>query len=424
MSGPTGYTSLRPLLPGIYLPSVLFSIGIGAMTPMVAVSAVALGGGPAAAALLVAMVPIGQIIGDLPAGALAARLGDRGAMLLSVLVATLALAACALAPSLLTLAVAVLLVGVAKSLYGLARQAYLTEMVAPMRRARAMSAMGGSGRIGLFLGPFTGALLVHGRQEPDPSYWLGVAMALASGVVIWFLVPAQRPVLADQQRGPSTRGAGGSPRLGFRTGPSTWQILRDYRAVFATLGLAIVLVGAVRGVRQTVLPLWTEHLGFDPAVTSVVFGLAGAVDMALFYPAGKIMDRFGRLWVAIPSMLIMTLGLAVLPWTHTLSAVIVIALVLGIGNGIGSGILMTLGADTAPEAGRSRYLGVCRMCGDAGMALGPLGVSFGAALGSLAAGISAMAGVGACSMAALGRWVPRWSSHANRTTRRRAGLTD
>ena len=466
MSGAGHYDSLRPLIPGIYLPSVLFSVGMGAMTPMVAVSAVALGGSPAAAALLVSMVPIGQILGDLPAGAVTARLGDRGAMVLAVALAMTALAACALAPSVPLLAVAVLLVGVAKSVYGLARQTYLTDVVAPMRRARAMSAMGGSGRIGLFLGPFAGALLVHGRQEPDPSYWLAVAMALTSGVVMWFLLPARpsqarategRPTgdgttgheaapdgatrteaarseaaRSEAARKPVRAGARGSLRRRTRThspapqatlaDPSTWQILRDYRAVFATLGVAIVLVGAVRGVRQTVLPLWTEHLGFDPSVTSLVFGIAGAVDMALFYPTGKIMDRFGRLWVAVPSMAIMTIGLALLPWTHSLGAVVVIALVLGVGNGLGSGVLMTLGADTAPEAGRSRYLGVCRMCGDAGMALGPLGVSLGAALGSLAAGISAMAAVGAASVAALGRWVPRWSWHANATTRRRRGL--
>src|SRR5699024_1938637 len=409
---------------------------MGAMTPMVAVSAVALGGSPAAAALLVSMVPIGQILGDLPAGAVTARLGDRGATVLAVALAMTAMAACALAPSVPLLAVAVLLVGVAKSVYGLARQAYLTDVVAPMRRARAMSAMGGSGRIGLFLGPFAGALLVHGRQEPDPSYWLAVAMAFASGVVMWFLLPSRLPGHgtaagaaarnrttregrsarreardgaardAGTQNAGSANGAAGShafreaahteeappanaarPELGpheggsraaardaadvrakgslrRRTrsrrpalqpppaGPSTWQILRDYRAVFATLGVAIVLVGAVRGVRQTVLPLWTEHLSFDPAVTSLVFGIAGAVDMALFYPAGKSMDRFGRLWVAVPSMVIMTIGLALLPWTHTLGAVVVVALVLGVGNGLGSGVLMTLGADTAPEAGR------------------------------------------------------------------------
>jgi len=410
VSGAQQFTSLRPLLPGVYLPSLLFSIGIGAMMPMIAVSAVNLGADAAGAALLVAILPVGQIIADVPAGALAARLGDRLAMICSSLVAMLALACCALAPNLGILALAVVLTGATNAVYGLARQAYLTEVIAPMRRARAMSALGGVARIGLFIGPFAGAALVHGDENPAPSYWLAVVTSLVSALVVWFLVPAEghRP-----QRDAATA----------RVRVSTWTVLRSFRATFATLGVAVLLVGAVRGARQSVLPLWTEHLGFAPATTSLVFGLAGAVDMLLFYPAGKVMDRFGRLWIAIPSMLVMAVAMALLPWTQALPAVIAVALLLGIGNGIGSGILMTLGADTAPEQGRAQYLGIWRLFGDTGNAAGPLGVSLGAALGSLGAGVMAMGGVGVLAAVALGRWVPRWSDHANATTRRRAGLT-
>lgn len=410
MSAAPQFTSLRPLIPGVYLPSLLFSIGIGAMTPMIAVSAVRLGADAAGAALLVAMVPVGQILADVPAGALAARLGDRLAMIVSSLVAMVALAGCALAPNLATLALAVLLTGATNSVYGLARQAYLTEVIAPMRRARAMSALGGVARIGLFIGPFAGAALVHGADDPAPAYWLAVGTSLVSALVVWFLVPTEG-------HQPHRGGASARPPA------STWSILRSYRAVFATLGTAVLLVGAVRGARQTVLPLWTEHLGFDAATTSLVFGLAGAVDMLLFYPAGRVMDRLGRLWIAVPSMLVMALAMALLPWTQTLPAVIAVALVLGFGNGIGSGILMTLGADTAPEQGRAQYLGIWRLFGDTGNAAGPLGVSLGAALGSLGAGVIAMGGIGVLATAALGRWVPRWSDHANATTRRRAGLS-
>ena len=63
-------------------------------------------------------------------------------------------------------------------------------------------------------------------------------------------------------------------------------------------------------------------------------------------------------------------------------------MLMGFGNGIGSGILMTLGADVAPPETRSQFLGVWRLCADSGSAGGPLVVSAAAALGSLAAGIS------------------------------------
>ncbi|MGC0145107.1 hypothetical protein [Pseudactinotalea sp. Z1732] len=49
-------------------------------------------------------------------------------------------------------------------------------------------------------------------------------------------------------------------------------------------------------------------------------------------------------------------------------------------------------------------------------------VSAGAALGSLAAGIVSMGVLSGAVIAALGRWVPRWSVHANARTRREAGV--
>lgn len=171
------------------------------------------------------------------------------------------------------------------------------------------------------------------------------------------------------------------------------------------------------------LPLWTDSLGYDASTTALIFGLSGAVDMLMFYPAGRVMDLYGRLWIAIPSMIVMGLGMLALPWTTTLVGISLVALVLGFGNGIGSGILMTLGADTAPAAQRSKYLGIWRLFGDVGSASGPLVVAGGAALGSLAAGISAMGILSAGAIAALGRWVPRWSVHANARTRRSAGIS-
>src|SRR5690625_2409775 len=145
--------------------------------------------------------------------------------------------------------------------------------------------------------------------------------------------------------------------------------------------------------------------------------------MLLFYPAGKVMDAFGRLWIGIPAMLTMGLAMVLLPLTTTVASLSWVALLLGLGNGMSSGILMTLGADVAPPGERAQFLGIWRLFQDSGGALGPLAVSAGAALGSLAAGIWFMSSAGILASGALARWVPRWSEHANRTTRRRAGLT-
>ncbi len=64
----------------------------------------------------------------------------------------------------------------------------------------------------------------------------------------------------------------------------------------------MLVVAAARAARMTIIPLWADHIGLSAAATAVVFGVAGGVDMLLFYSAGSVMDRFGRVWIAVPSV--------------------------------------------------------------------------------------------------------------------------
>lgn len=393
----------RSLVTSAYLPALLYEIGLGAITPVVALVAAGLGARLDQAALVVALIGIGQILGDVPAGALAARIGDRRAMIAAAALACVALATCALAPNLAVLGAGVLVVGSASAVFHLARQAYLTEVVPVVNRARALSTLGGVSRIGIFIGPFLGAVVLH-VGDLQSAFWLAVGTTVAAAVVVGLATDID-------DRHPAAR---------TRPAVSTAALVRRHRRMLATLGFAVVLVGAVRATRQVVLPLWSEHLGFAPATTSLIFGISGAVDMLLFYPAGKLMDRRGRLWVAVPSMLVLGGAIAVLPLTTTLAGVAVVAMVMGFGNGIGSGILMTLGADVAPPGNRAQFLGVWRVFQDSGAAAGPLVVSAVAAAGSLAAGIVTMGAAGLVAAGALSLWVPRWSEHANGRTRARA----
>jgi MFS family permease len=121
------------------------------------------------------------------------------------------------------------------------------------------------------------------------------------------------------------------------------------------------------------------------------------MEMLLFYPAGSVMDRWGRKAVALPCLVIMSLGMVLVPLTGGFWAMVVVGLLIGFGNGLGSGIVMTLGADFSPAAGRAQFLGAWRLCGDLGTAGGPLlvagataALSLGAA--SVAMGVLGMAG--------------------------------
>jgi MFS family permease len=200
-----------------------------------------------------------------------------------------------------------------------------------------------------------------------------------------------------------------------RAGPSdagavrVRAVIRAHRDLYLALGIAVVAVAAVRAGRQTVLPLWGEQIGLSATGTSVVFGIAKAVDMALFYPSGLVMDRRGRRMIALPPMLLLAVGTAVLPLTSGVVAFTLVAILISFG--IGAGFMMTLGADAAPSDSRTTFLSVWRLLSDSGNALGPVIVSALAAVSTLAVGIVGIGSVGLVAAAALGRWAPRYSPY-------------
>src|SRR5690554_5934283 len=252
--------SIASLIPAVYLPTIVFEAALGAILPVIAVTTRELGGSLGQAGLVVALLGVGHILGDVPAGTLAHRIGDRRAMLVAGGVMVLALLACALAPSLWLFALAVLVTGFVGAVFTVARQAYVTEVAPPLTRARALSTLAGTQRIGTFIGPFAGALAIH-LTSTRGAYWLAVALCLVAAAVVLF-VPDVAPLPADRV----------PVKISFG------QVLREHRSLLGTLGLAVVLIGIARGARTTVLPLWTESLGWDATATSLVFGLSGAVD--------------------------------------------------------------------------------------------------------------------------------------------------
>lgn len=194
-----------------------------------------------------------------------------------------------------------------------------------------------------------------------------------------------------------------------------------HRRVLLTLGVGALFVAVARSARMAILPLWAEAIGLDAASTSLVFGISDAVDMLLFYPAGWVMDRYGRMLVAVPSLAVLGGGLLALPLTSSFGSLVVVAVVLGLGNGIGAGIILTLAADASPEQGRAQFLGGWRVLADSGWAIGPALLSVIAATASLATAAVALGAVSLAGAAWMRLWVPRYDPISRRTVARARG---
>lgn len=390
--------SWRQVAIPVYGPTLLVSIGAGAILPLVALSARELGASLGVAALVVAMLGIGQLVGDLPAGALAARIGERRALILACLIDVGALIGAYLAPSVTLLAVAVFVAGLAAAVFSLARQTYLTAAIPLRVRARAMSTLGGVFRIGSFIGPFVGAIIVA-RIDIASAFVFAAAMSLAAAGLAALL-----PDLAPPED--RSRETHGDDETAGQEQPTVLSVLAKHRRILLTLGTGVLVLSAARATRQAIIPLWAEAQGLDAATTSVIFGISAGVDILLFYPGGAIMDRYGRAAVAIPAMITLGVGFVVLPLSHTALTVGAVACLMGLGNGISSGVVLTLGADAAPIEGRSQFLGGWRLCADLGNALGPLTIGGITAVATLGVAAVAMGAVTWLGTGWLARFIP------------------
>lgn len=90
----------------------------------------------------------------------------------------------------------------------------------------------------------------------------------------------------------------------------------------------------------------------------------------------------------------MAIGIGLVPLADSFVTLSAAGIVIGLGNGLGSGSMMTLGADLAPEGATGEFLGIWRLIGDVGMVVGPLVVGFIASALSLDGSAYALAAAG------------------------------
>ena len=375
------------MLFAVYVPTALLAFGQGVLVTTLPLYAGSFGVSYGLVSLAVAAAALGTLITDVPAGALLGRLGLRPAMLIgSVLVAvgTLALATTNDIRQIVLFRVAA---GVGTALWAISRHAFITETVAPAQRGRTIAVFGGIMRIGTFAGPAVGGVI-------------GTAFGLRASFLLSGLLAAATVGLALAAFKPSGHAA---PPLGFR---ARWavvgRLVRSNGRDLAAASVAQTFAQMIRAGRQFIIPIYgADVLGLDAAQIGFIMTFAAVVDMLLFVPAGVLMDRFGRKVAAVPSFAVMAVGIALIPAASGYLGLLLAAVVVGFGNGLGSGTMMTLGADLAPPGATGEFLGLWRLIGDAGAVGGPLVVGTLASELDLGASALVLAGVGVAAALTL-----------------------
>ena len=362
----------------VYVPSLLNALSQMALLILLPLYVLELGHGPAFAATVVGLRGVGILLFDIPAGVLVARFGDKPVLLggLALILAGNLLLAAVSHPWLLALAA--LLLGAGFSAWMLGRQSYIADTCESHEVGRAIAVMAGLQRVGMFVGPAAGGLLAGYAGYPV-TFAAGAAVALVAGVLVLAFTKNVPPVAAVRE-------------AAFR---GTGAVLRSHGKIFATAGVAAFSLQLMRAARQVLVPLFGAAVGLDVAQIGLVYSLSSAVDMSLFYPVGIWVDRRGRKWSAVSSTLSFAAGLALLPAVAGFYSLLAVGVLLGIANGLGTGIVMIIGADISRQTEhRGQFLGLWRLIGDVGMSAAPLLTGALAGTASLAAASFGVAGFG------------------------------
>lgn len=369
----------NPLILPVYVPTLLLSLCKGIIIPILPLYAKSFDISYALVGVILAAEGIGSIIGDLPTSVVLNKLGRKNAMILGVLTVTLSTLALFFAPSVMVVILLRLIGGIGASIWNISRHAYITTVTSPHQRGRTLAIFGGVNRIGTFLGPALGGILAATYTLRTPFLAFGAIALLAALVAALAVERSDEPVKI------SSKG-----HIHHIT-----EIFRTHYRILCTAGIGQLCAQTIRSGRTVIVPLYAaDVLGLGIDEVGYIVSISGFVDMFLFPVAGFIMDRFGRKFAMIPCFAIQAVGMACIPLAGGYYELLLATCLIGIGNGLGSGTMMTLGADLAPKENMGEFLSFWRFIGDGGYMGGPMIVGQVADIVGLSPAAFVIAGIG------------------------------
>lgn len=373
---------LRRLVLPVYLPCFFINAGTAMLAPLLPLYLADVGVTESVLGLVIAAAGIGGMVSQVGWGRLIDRLGEDVVLVLAVAVIVASVAVFGVIGSAAALGALRLLGGAGSAGWILSRQTFLTHATDPATRGKAMALFGGTTRSAFLVGPIVAGAVAEFAGFPTAFALSAITTGL--GAVPFFFLRERRD---DEQ-----------PATDVAVIPPNRPSLRPHLRNLMLAGAGQILVITVRTGRFVVLPLVGEAVGLSPADVGLLIGLGGFADLLLFPVSGVLMDRFGRLAAIVPAFTLMGAGLFLLAVASTGLAVTIAAVVIGIGNGLGSGTMLTLSADLAPAVAPSGFLAALGTIRDAGKVAGPLAVGVITDVASLSVSASVM---GATSIVAV-----------------------
>lgn len=373
------------LIISVYIPFFLVQLGLRLTVVFLPLYALELGAGILLSGIIVTAKSLGAMVFNLPAGFIIGRWRPKILMSISLC----GIMAAALMRSLISTAALLLvgsfLLGMFTSFWDLTMLTYIRNNIPSTIRGRVLAGMGGLMRVSRMIGPLAGGLLI--------SFWGYKQVFMIQGFIVFCAVIPVFFLLKPGVAVPSISREKSVHHLKTH--------MRKHRRNITAAIIGIIGISFLRVSRDFIIPLWADQIGISIALLGILSSVSALTELIFVYPAGWIMDKKGRKWTLFPAIVLMTLAYILLPLAGTYKSLLAVMLIMSIGNGLSSGINMTLGTDLAPAKAPGQFLGLWRFFSDGATAAGP--VLIGIISSSFSLGVSSfpIAAIGFCSAAIL-----------------------
>jgi MFS family permease len=227
----------------------------------------------------------------------------------------------------------------------------VADVAPPHKRAGYLALFSTFFYVGFALGPFISELLIS--SSGFASVWWTVAGFTAFGAVVAAFVRETRPATQAEA-------------------PPVAMVDRLFHPAARLPGMVFFCIGIGWTAIASFLSLYARDIGLSNS-DSLFIALSISV-LATRFLGGGLADRFGRLAVAVPSLLLVVIGLAGLAlFGSPLSAVVSLA-IFGVGYSGGFPALLTIVVDRAAERERGVAMASFNVFFDIGAPLGGYGV--------------------------------------------------
>ncbi|WP_319020665.1 MFS transporter [Brevibacterium aurantiacum] len=394
---------LKPILWPVLAPSLLFAVGIGAILPVMVLGALQLGSSASFAAAIVGIMGAVSLAATVPAGILIDRLGDFRAMLVATATAVVVLGGIVAAfiwdspASLILYTVGLMLFAPVSDVWNLARQAVVAEVMPPQDLAKAMTALGGTQRVGNLVGPIVGAGLM--LIFPLWSVFVLSALAAVAAIIIMALPIARIPGYPDRGSAGTEASAHAGDGADISKDPTLAEEVAGHphkpprprlevrwKAV-VLVGISIIALTVARSAQPVVIQLWGIDIGLRESSISLLIAFGAGLELVFMFLGAYIKDHLGRVATLVACLTIFGSGFVVMVLVPSLSGMVIAVAIMAVGNGLGAGVNMTIGADLSPAIGRARFLGIWAIFSNGGKLGGPALISLVITLASLRFGI-------------------------------------